>query len=249
MAKAEVVEGMDTMAPAFDAADAPTQAASQSVVARLLRPKSTHGYGKDAARGMWVEAILTQEDLREFLEQMVPVTFRLAEQADLCLDAPFVVSLTPEKGISVACHGKLQWPLFGVNVPATLDSLVLLIRPLVEARDGGHTLVFELQIEHASIAFLPAVINRRLVSRVNEELAKKNLELGWNFGKTLTHLFPLPRSIESAEALTVEVTDGTAKITETAVGFAVAFKTAVRRRAGKTRSLVGSKIVDPPDAT
>jgi hypothetical protein len=194
---------------------------------------------------MWVEAILTQEDLREFLEHLVPVTFRLGEQADLCLDAPFVLSLTPEKGISVACHGKLQWPLFGVNVPATLDSLVLLVRPAVEAREGGHVLVFKLQIETAAIAFLPAVIGRRLVSRVNEELAKEHLELGWNFGKTLTHLFPLPRSIDPAEALLVEVTDGTAKITETAVGFAVAFKTAVRRRGGGKRRRAVPTTVDP----
>jgi hypothetical protein len=194
----------------------------------------TDGYGKDAARVMWVEAILTQEDLREFLEHVVPVTFRLGEQADLRLDAPFVVSLTPEKGISVACQGKLRWPLFGVNVPAKLDSLVLLIRPAVEAREGGHTLVFKLQIEKASVSFLPAVVNRHLVHRVNEELAKEHLELGWRFGRTLTHMFPLPRAIESTESLTVEVTDGTAKITETAVGFAVAFKTAVQRR-GKPR--------------
>jgi hypothetical protein len=72
---------------------------------------------------MWVEAILTREDLREFLEQLVPVTFRLGEQGDLCLDAPFVVSLTPEKGISITCHGKLRWPLFGMNVPAVVDPL------------------------------------------------------------------------------------------------------------------------------
>ncbi len=184
---------------------------------------------------MWVEAILTQEDLREFLERLVPVTLRLGEQADLCLDAPFVVSLTSEKGLSVACHGKLKWPLFGVNVPATLDSLVLLVHPEVEARKEGHTLVFKLRIEKASVAFLPAAISRRLVSRVNEELAKEHLELGWNFGKTLTHLFPLPRSIESAEALKVSVTDGTTRITATAFGFAVAFKTAVQPSATPRR--------------
>jgi hypothetical protein len=201
---------------------------------------------------MWVEAILTQEDLREFVEHLVPVTFRLGEQADLCLDAPFVVSLTPEKGISVACHGKLRWPLFGVHVPATLDSLVLLVRPAVEAREASHTLVFKLQIETAAVAFLPGVVSRHLVSRVNEELAKKHLELGWNFGKTLTHVFALPPSIESAEALMVEVTNGTAKITETAVGFAVAFKTSVRRRGGEAHGRPAPPTADPspsPHAT
>jgi hypothetical protein len=183
---------------------------------------------------MWVEAILTREDLREFLEQLVPMTVRLGEQGKLCLDAPFEVSLTPENGISVACHGKLQWPLLGVNVPATLDSLVVLVRPAVEAGGGGGRLVFKLRIERAAIAFLPAVIGRRLVVRVNEELAKTNLEVGWDFGKTLTHLFPLPQAMESAEALMLQVTDGRAKVTESAVGLAVSFKITVRCRGAGT---------------
>ena len=179
---------------------------------------------------MWLEAVFTREDLLTFLAQLVPVTFRLGERGDLSLDGPFVLSLTPAKGISIACGGKLHWPLFGVSVPATLDSIVVLVRPEVEVRDGGHALIFKLEIEHAAVAYLPATVDRQLVARVNEELSKKELELVWRFDKTLSHLFVLPPALASVEALVVEVTGGSAKVTDSAVGFAVAFKAEVRKR-------------------
>ena len=125
---------------------------------------------------MWLEAIFTHQDLVTFVAHSVPVTFRVGEQGKLSLDAPFVVSLTPETGISIACCGKLHWPLLGVNVPATLDSIVVLVRPEVEVHDAGRALIFRLQIEHAAVAYLPAILVRQLVARVNEELSKSGVE-------------------------------------------------------------------------
>ncbi len=180
-------------------------------------------------KGMWLEALLTREDLCEVLQQFIPMKLRLGESGDLLLEGPLVVSLIPEKGLSVTCTGQLHWPLFGVRFPATLHSLTVLILPAVEVRPGGDALVFKLRIEHANVALLPRVLDDRLTSLVNEELAKKHAELAWNFRRALSYVFPLPHALESAEALGLQVQAGTVKITDSAVGFAVSLRAEVQR--------------------
>ena len=178
---------------------------------------------------MWLEALLTREDLCEVLQQFIPMKLRLGESGDLLLEGPLVVSLIPEKGLSVTCTGQLHWPLFGVRFPATLHSLTVLILPAVESRPQGDTLVFKLQIEHADVALLPTVLDDRLTSLVNEELARKHAELAWNFGKALSYVFPLPDALKSAVALGLQVQAGKVKVTDGAVGFAVSLVAEVRR--------------------
>ncbi len=178
---------------------------------------------------MWLEALLPKEDLCDVLHQFVPMKFRLGDGGDLLLEGPLAISLIPGKGLSVTCSGKLHWPLLGMRVPAILHSLVVLIQPAVERRPEGEALVFKLQIEHADVALLPTVLDARLTTRVNEELAKRHAELAWDFGKALSHVFPLPDALRSVVALGLRVKGGTVKITDTALGFAVSMAAEVQR--------------------
>jgi hypothetical protein len=71
---------------------------------------------------------------------------------------------------------------------------------------------------------------------VNEELVKKHVELAWNFGETLSHVFSLPEVLVSTAAFGLKVDAGRVKVTDTALGFAVSFGTEVTRRVEGTPS-------------
>jgi len=184
---------------------------------------------------VWLEAILTREDVRCILEQFSPLEIRLGESGRVSFASPTTVSTIPGKGIGVVCDATLHWPVLSVNVPVTMTGLTLLIHPAVEPCSEGEALVFTLQIDRAGVTALQ-FIDDRVTARVNDELVKKHVGLSWNFGKALSHVFRLPAALLSTEALCLKVKCGAVKVTESALGFAVGFETEVKRRVAGTHS-------------
>ena len=152
---------------------------------------------------MWLEAILTTADLRDVLGQFAPLEIRLGSDGKLLLASPTEVSLIPGEGIGVVCDATLHWPVLGVDLPVHMRGLTVLIHPTVRPGPNGScdVLAFTLQIDRAGVSILPAVVDDRVTSLLNQELVKKHVELAWNFGKTLSHVFQLPAFLASAAAL------------------------------------------------
>jgi hypothetical protein len=178
---------------------------------------------------MWLEAILTKEDLEKIVGQFSPLTVLLGENGSLLLASPCEVSLIPGEGIGVVCDATIHWPVLGIDLPVELRSLTLRILPVVQ-EEVGRRLVFRLQIDHTGVVLLPSMIDHRVTARVNEELEKKHVELSWNFLETLSHVFELPDALVSSGAISLRATDGRVKATEGALGFAVRFETTVLPR-------------------
>jgi len=179
---------------------------------------------------MWIEAIIPVEDLRRTLAEFAPLKIRLGDDGgELALDAPSETTLVPDKGVRIVCAAQLHWPVLGVNVPVTMKSLIVLLRPVIETHDGVDALVFKLEIEHADFAMLPAVIDTSITSLVNDELAKKHVELSWRYADTLSHVFNLPTLLEPAEALALSVTSAVVKVTSEALGLAISLRSDIRR--------------------
>jgi hypothetical protein len=180
---------------------------------------------------MWLEAILTKDDLQDVFEQFAPLTIHLGESGELVLDAPSDVTFDSESGVRVVCKARLGWSVLGLHVPVTVHSLVALITPVIERPGAGdEALVFKLALEHADIAALPALFDSHVTARVNEELSKKHVELSWQFRKLLDHVFALPPALESAGALGLRVKASIVKTTSDALGFAVNLQVDVRGR-------------------
>jgi hypothetical protein len=181
---------------------------------------------------MWMEAILTTSDLQDTLQQFSPLEIRLGENGKLLLASPTRVSLTAGEGMAVVCDATLHWPVLGVNLPVHMHGLSVLVRPSVRPAPDGtcDVLAFTLQIDRAGVSILPHIIDDKVASLLNEELAKKHVELAWNFAETLTHVFSLPDALASASALALNVAGGTVRVTDHAMGFAVNFTTEVTPR-------------------
>ncbi len=185
---------------------------------------------------MWIEAVLTNEDVLHVLRQFSPLEIRLGDSGTLQLASPSKVSLIPQNGIGVVCDATLHYPVLGLDVPVHMHGLTVLIHPSVQSRpDGpGENLVFALQLDRTGMAILPALIDEGVSKLINEELVKKHVQLSWGFYQTLSHVFALPAALASAASLELKVTGGAVKITEKALGLAVCFETAVQRRAARS---------------
>jgi hypothetical protein len=179
---------------------------------------------------MWLEAILTREDLQGIAEKFSPLEIRLGDGGSLLLVAPDEVTLIADHGVVVRCDATLHWPILGFDIPVSMRGLRVHVLPSVEELPDGATLVFRLQIDHTGVAMLPSFFDHALTARVNQELTEKRVELAWNFVETLTHVFALPASLASAAGLSIKATAGRVKTTEIALGLAVDFEASVRPR-------------------
>ncbi len=183
---------------------------------------------------MWLEAILTRDDLRDVAERFSPLKIALGVGGSLLLLSPRDVSLIPNKGIALTCDATIHWPVLGLDVPVSLHGLLVNVLPAVEERTAGSTLVFRLQIDHTGVAILPSFFDHSVTAHINQELEKKQVELAWNFTDTLTHAFRLPASIASSEGISLRAMEGRVKVTETALGLAVDFDASVQPRIAHT---------------
>ena len=185
---------------------------------------------------MWVEAILSKEDLAQLVTQFAPVKIRLGEDGSISVSEPGDITVVPDVGLRVVCKAKLTWPVLGIPLPITLRTVTVILHPKVVKRASGDTLVFTLEIEHADLAGVPTLIDKKITEKVNKALSEENVELAWNFTKALSHVFKLPASLDPHEAFALGVAWGQVKVTSDAMVLAVSFHANVTKRA----------IGDPP---
>jgi hypothetical protein len=158
---------------------------------------------------MRLHAVLPLAEVQSLLSELLPLRVLLGEGGDdersLVLRDAREVEFVAGQGLRVACKADVRWSLLGVSVPVHLRSLSVLLSPRISERDGGAALVFQLAIEYADLAGVPALIDAHLVERVNQALNERQVELAWNFTRTLTHAFALPAMLESVRSFNLGV--------------------------------------------
>lgn len=186
---------------------------------------------------MWVETIFSRDDLKQLLQELLPTKIHLGdptEDAWLALFDLGDVELVPQAGLRVTCKAKIRWEIAGVSVPVTLNSLRVLLRPLILKRDASEVLSFGIEIEHADLANVPEFIDARITERVNKELADKQNELSWDFMTTLSRIVSLPAAIEGVDSVDLKVGWGKLRIDADALVIVVSFNAHLLRD-GATR--------------
>lgn len=186
---------------------------------------------------MWLEAIISQEDLVQVLGEFLPVKIHLDQDKDndaagapkkdepersLHLLAPTQVILVPGEGVRVICPAVITWSIVGMSPSMNIDALQVMIRPEVAEKNKGYVLEFGMEVEVADFHALPAFIDETIVKAVNAALATK--KPGWNFTETLTRTVGLGKLFDPVEALKIDVQWGKTKIGEDTLGLVVSFK-------------------------
>lgn len=184
---------------------------------------------------MWLEAIITQEDLVQVLGEFLPVKIYLNQDDDekgerkkdepdrsLKLGRATTVKLVPETGILITCSAELTWSIVGMSPTVQIDELSVLLKPEVVEKNKGEVLEFGIQVEEADFHSLPGFIDETIVKAVNGALATK--KPAWNFTETLTRNVGLGTLFEEVEALKIAVNWGKTKIGADVLGMVLSFK-------------------------
>jgi hypothetical protein len=127
------------------------------------------------------------------------------------------------------CEGHVQYEYAGINLPIHVRSIQLLMKPSIDTTNGTHCLAFNLEIEDADLAYVPALIDKAITNAVRSALKPDQTRLLWDFGKTLSHAFRLPPALEPLDVFEVSVDRGSVAITADALVFSVAVRNHVRR--------------------
>ena len=179
---------------------------------------------------MWLEIVLSQNDLVTILREVTPITLRLGEQQWFALESPSEVALVADVGLRVTCKAKVKWPLLGVGVPVTIHKLVVTFAPEVVRQGDGDLLVFGLRLQHADFAGLPDSVDKRLSKAIDDALVKHRLDLAWKFTDTLAGSIPLPATLDPIDGMSMKVAWGKVKVTDEAMVMAFSVHHAFHRK-------------------
>ena len=185
---------------------------------------------------MLLEAIVTKADLERFVGQFLPAEIALEDGAKIALHEPFDIALVPDRGVRLALQAKVHWPVMGFHVPIDVRSLVALVAVSIGKGPDGATLDVKLEVEKVDFALLPQVVDAQIQARINEALVARHVAFSWNFQETLSQVVGLPSMIQSSGAIAFEAQQGVAKVTDSALAFAVSFGTGVRARTASSAS-------------
>ncbi len=183
---------------------------------------------------MQLAARLTREDALDLVRKFVPLEIDLGgtgkPERFVAIEDVSDVTLVANTGVRLACSAHARWPVLGIHVPLRARSLTLLFRPEIAIRDGHPSLVFGFTVEHADIAWSPALMNDSITERVNRELGAHHVEFAWNFAKTLSHVFRLPEAVKTAATFGTEVIEGHVTVTDSSIEMVVVIGAAVGPR-------------------
>jgi hypothetical protein len=173
---------------------------------------------------MWLEAIVSLEDFQALAAELLPVRVQLGSADSdhyLFLSAASEVSLVEGRGLRVVCSAQIRWPVLGMDIPINVDSLTVMLEPSVPNESGE--LFVGVQLEHADVAWVPSVLDKKIVAGINEALKQKDRELAWSFETALSHDFALPEMLQPVRALGLKAGWGKVRVTGEAMVLAISF--------------------------
>jgi hypothetical protein len=182
---------------------------------------------------MWVEAVLSKDDLASLIAQIVPLTIRINADAGadqyIELATATDLALVADQGLRMTTQARIHWPVLGITVPIKIDPLSVMIKPFVTNTPEGDALSFTLEIEHADFAGVPFG-DQAITDKINRELSERHVELAWAFAAMLSHRFNVPPLLEPLDSLALSVAWGKVRVTDEAMVLAISFHAEVSRR-------------------
>jgi hypothetical protein len=185
-----------------------------------------------------VTAKLGQDDVAALLDELLPLKVDLTAEEDeepgdrwLRIEKAHHVDFVVSEGLRVHTTALVQWRAAGMRLRGNLQSVELLVRPLVESDERGGKLVFRPAVEKLDLKHIPAFVDRRIAGRINQALAAQGDRLGWHFGESLALDLPMPHNLAPVEALALGAGAGTVEVFDDCLVFTLRIETHFKRAA------------------
>jgi hypothetical protein len=174
---------------------------------------------------MKVIARLDEDNVREILSDLLPVTVALDEEGGsarwIRIDPARVIDFVADDGLRVEVGGHLQWKTAGVPLPLTIKSAHLLLRPAVADDADGGRLVFHPSLEAMDLKNVPGFLDTGIANLVNKRLAGEGDRLSWPFAATLRTSVPVGNGLAEIASFELSAGSGRVEITNDALVFTV----------------------------
>jgi hypothetical protein len=176
---------------------------------------------------MWLQAILTADDLLHVLRELTPTRIQLDEEDParvLHLDSPGEVAFRDGEGALVTTSATLQWDVVGITLPVQLRSVEILLIPSIEVdARGTDVLALQARLESLDVSALPGFVEDKLRARINQALESPRAFLRWGFTRTLDFHFHLPTQVQPARDLRLYARWGALRVSEQGFAMAASF--------------------------
>jgi hypothetical protein len=176
---------------------------------------------------MWLQAVLTADDILHALHELTPTRIQLEEQdptRTLHLDPPGEVRFRDREGALITTSATLKWDVIGIKVPVVLRSLdVLLIPSIEQGPDGDDVLALQARVEKLDVSALPGFVEDKLRARINQALENPRSFVRWGFTRTLNFHFHLPDKVTPVRDLNLAARWGALRVSEQGFVMAASF--------------------------
>jgi hypothetical protein len=176
---------------------------------------------------MWLQAIITAEDLKHALFELTPTRIQLDDDDPdraFELDPPSEVYFRANEGATIRTSARLRWDVIGIKVPVTLRSVDLLLVPSIERdAEGNDVLALQARVEDLDLSALPGFLDDKLKDRINSALARPSSFVRWRFIRTLDFHFHLPESVQPSRDLRLSARWGATRVSEQGFVMAASF--------------------------
>jgi hypothetical protein len=156
-----------------------------------------------------ITARLDEATIDQLLGELLPARVLVDGHGDrgrwIQIERARRVDFIADQGLRVQSSGQIQWVAAGLPISLTLNSVQLMLTPVVVDDAHGGRLVFRPSLEELDLKNVPSFLDRGVLGIVNGRLEAQGDELAWHFGKSLTVNAPLPGSILPAQAFQLSV--------------------------------------------
>lgn len=189
---------------------------------------------------MHITVELEETTLRWLLAELLPITILLDEEEGLGgrwikINPARHLQFSVDEGIRLVTSGELRWSLGPMPVTLTVQSLALMLRPVVVGTGPEGRLLFRPVLEKADLQSVPALLDRGVVGLVNRALEARSDRLAWDFGRTLALRFVLPDTLVPLEAAAVGVEAARLRVRADALELTISLTMHISRLADEHR--------------
>lgn len=176
---------------------------------------------------MWLQAVLTADDLLHALHELTPTRIRLDDDdpaRTLHLEPPAEVRFRDGEGALITTSATLQWDVVGIKVPVVLRTVDVLLIPSIEVdAQGADLLALQARVERLDLSALPGFVEDKLRARINHALENPRAFVRWGFTRTLDFHFHLPDKVRPARDLRLSARWGALRVSEQGFAMAASF--------------------------
>lgn len=181
-----------------------------------------------------ITALLDQATLTQIFSEVTPLDIDLGEGTDhgrwLSVGRARRLEIVHGRGVRLETSAKVSWTVAGVTVPITIHSVAILLELSIGGPPDGGRLIARPRLESADLKGVPALLDRKLVERVNERLAAQPPVIGWSFAHTLTHAIKLPDQVAQLSHFELGCADARLEIDAQAIRLSLALPMHFKRK-------------------